>query len=244
MSYAAAGWPVLPLKVRDKVPATKHGLHDATDDPEQVERWWTINPNYNIGLRTGIAFDVLDLDGPAAIASLNAIVPGYRHAGPFSMTGKGYHLLFAPTGSRNGAALRPGIDWRGDGGYIVAPPSIHPSGSIYTWDTARGPNTPLPAAPDWLVKLLSFREEKKPTEPTKPVMTALGMLSLREEVEHLGTELRRVGSRYVGRCPFGTHSDTSPSFNIYPNETFYCFGCGAWGDALNIVNFARTGELR
>lgn len=243
MSYAAAGWPVLPLRPRDKVPATRHGLHDASDDPAQVEAWWTRWPNANIGLRTGIAFDVLDLDGEAALTSLKLVAPGYKHPGPVSSTGKGLHLLFAVTGSRNGAALRPGIDWRGDGGYIVAPPSIHPSGSVYTW---RKPATlPLPAAPDWLTDLLTFRKEPKPSKtPSAILSTALSMLSVQEELAKMGVTLRNVGSRLVTRCPLGTHRDSTPSFNVYPNDTFYCFGCHAWGDALNLVNFQRTGSLR
>lgn len=243
ISYVALGWPVLPLLPRDKKPATKHGLHDATTDPDLVEAWWTAHPDYNIGLRTGITFDVLDLDGDAALASINLIAPGYKHAGPVSCTGRGYHLLFAPSGARNGAGMLPGLDFRGDGGYIVAPPSIHPSGHDYFW--VRPVSTPLPPTPEWLISLLTYKgPDRENRKPTGPVAQALGMLSTADELAKMGVQVRQVGNRLVARCPLGTHKDTDPSFNIYPDDSFFCFGCMAWGDALNLVRFQRDGTLR
>lgn len=240
-AYAAHGWPVIPLAARAKTPLTRHGLHDASDDPDVVESWWLRWPDANVGLRTGIAFDVLDLDGPDGTASLARIAPGYRHDGPVSITGKGYHLLFAPTGKRNFARREPGMDFRGDGGYIVAPPSIHPLGHAYRW--GREPTLALPGPTDWLLELFP-----KPLERTTPKFdparnVALGMLNLVTELEHLGCVFRRISNRWVTKCPFHPQDDT-PSLNVYPNDTFYCFGCGAWGDALNVVRFQQKGQLR
>ncbi|AIK69345.1 DNA primase/polymerase [Mycobacterium phage Minerva] len=67
-----AGWAVFPLVPGEKRPATRNGFKDATRDGAQIRRWWTENPNYNIGLPTGktAGFDVVDVDGPQGVQSL------------------------------------------------------------------------------------------------------------------------------------------------------------------------------
>ena len=245
-SYARRGWPVLPLKPRDKVPLTSHGLLDASTEQEQLIEWWCRWPEANIGLRTGVAFDVLDIDGPEGADALQIQIGEYRHEGPVSATGKGWHLLFDVTGAKNGAALLPKVDFRGTNGYIVAPPSIHPNGHRYRWDASRGPQRGLPQAPPWLQALLFPPAPPRPQRTSGPNPTingAVGMLDLQTELAHLGVQLKQKGQRLVGQCPF--HQDDTPSLNVYlDNDTFYCFGCQAWGDALNVRHFATTGKLR
>lgn len=245
-AYAAAGWPVLPLKPRAKTPLTTHGLHDASTDADEIADWWNRWPAANIGLRTGIAFDVLDIDGDAGLASVASIAPGYKHAGPVSGTGRGHHLLFAVTLAKNGANLLPKLDFRGNGGYIVAPPSIHPDGHTYQW--LRSPALPFPEAPDWLNTLLFPKKPAALTpRPTSATLaSARDSLDLIGELSALGCEFHQKGGRVVTRCPLGTHSDSTPSFTIYPGPppNFNCFGCGAWGDALNIRYFREHGILR
>lgn len=233
---------MLPLKPRAKTPLTKHGLHDATTDHDQIDAWWNLWPAANIGLRTGVAFDVLDIDGPDGLTSLRSIAPGYKHPGPVSATGKGWHLLFAITDARNGANLLPKLDFRGRNGYIVAPPSIHPLGHAYAWQ--RPATLALPEAPEWLRNLLfPTRPVQAPPRPTSPTVAMVrDSLDLRAELAALGVELRQRGDRAHGRCPF--HPDDTPSLVVYPNETFYCFGCNAWGDALNVRHFREYGALR
>lgn len=249
--YAARGWPVLPLRPRDKPPLTRHGLLDATTKPEIIEHWWDQWPEANVGLRTGIAFDVLDIDGPAGLESMRSF--SYTHEGPVSQTGKGYHLLFGVTGAKNGAAMRPGLDFRGDGGYIVAPPSIHPLGHAYAWMMPPS-HYKLPEPPDWLLDMVM----PKPPAPPKErgaLSTALAAMfpqpgsaavtqhmDTEGELAKLGTALQPLGKRRTGRCPF--HEDSTPSLTVYPDDTFYCFGCQAWGDALNVANYRLRGALR
>ena len=168
--YAKHGWAVLPLhtptptgcscgapcRSPGKHPRTTNGVKGATTDPEQVRRWWTEWPGANIGLATGAASGVVavDVDGPEADAAVAALCGDTRTLR--SVTGKGHHLLFlAPSHPvHNAVRLAPSLDLRGDGGYIVVPPSLHASGHRYRWDsdTGRAPwqlaLAPLPAAVD------------------------------------------------------------------------------------------------
>lgn len=105
-------------------------------------------PWANIGLVTGVAFDVLDLDAPLGFESFAALKADSLEAGhPFPRilavahtANGGRHFLLPPTGRGNAAGLRPGLDYRGVGGYIVAPPSrLAPDGRSYTWITTPAP---------------------------------------------------------------------------------------------------------
>lgn len=137
--YAAHGIAVFPLRVGDKRPATRHGFLDATTDAEQVAAWWAENPAANIGLPTGLRFDVIDVDPPdgwASLAELRGLdfVPATIG---YAVTPRGgAHLYVAPTGAGNTTAIRPGIDYRGAGGYVVAPPSRHVNGGLWLWSTS------------------------------------------------------------------------------------------------------------
>lgn len=222
-----------------------NGLKNASTDLDQVDAWWTAVPHANIGLRTGDAFDVLDIDGPDAARAVQIVAPSYHHLGPISSTGKGWHLLFMPTGSKNGAKLLDSaVDFRGLNGYIVAPPSIHPNGHSYRW--SRGDLHMLPEAPDWLMQVLfPPAPPPKPYNPptSGPIAETLARLDIVDEFRRAGAQLKKVSNRFITTCLF--HADDTPSLNIYPEtQSFYCFGCQAWGDAINLHAFLKTGKLR
>ena len=132
IAYAARGWHVLPLRAASKLPATTHGLHDATTDAEVITGWWKRWPNANIGVRTGAVSGlvVLDVDPPHGFESLaeleaahGALPPGPRVTTPRG----GLHLYFAHPGGvvpNSAGKLGPGLDVRGDGGYVVTVPSV------------------------------------------------------------------------------------------------------------------------
>lgn len=132
LAYAAWGWPVFPLREHEKVPATKHGFKDATTDATRIARWWDRHPNDNVGLPTGLAFDVVDVDAPIGVHSYLALLRAEKadgtgplpdaHGRVVTASG-GFHLYVKPTGAGNRAGWHPGIDIRGRGGYVVAPPS-------------------------------------------------------------------------------------------------------------------------
>lgn len=137
--YAHAGHPVFPLKPRQKVPAghlVPHGVKDATTDVAVIERWWDYGlAGYNIGLATGYAADVLDVDDVDAFDRWVGVhgVDVFSCAA-YCVTGSGgRHLYWVAEPGGNRTKHIPGCDWRGLGGYVVAPPSTHPNGEPYTW---------------------------------------------------------------------------------------------------------------
>jgi hypothetical protein len=150
-----------------KHPLVRHGIHDATTSPAQLQRWWSRWPAANLGLATGIVFDALDVDGPAGLVALRqfARTVGLRFPGPLVATGGGgWHYWFGPTGlgNRSPSGLDH-VDWRGRGGAVLAPPSRHISGGSYRW--LRGlDQAPLPVVPAALRALL----DPDPPTPARP----------------------------------------------------------------------------
>lgn len=142
-SYARMGLKVFPLRERGKEPLSgSHGLHDATADPDQIVRWWTGNPSANVGIPCD-GMMVLDFDrhegNPDGLAALEAWE--FEHGklpdtAKVETGGGGEHWFYRTDRAdlKNLTAQKTlGIDVKVGGGYVVAPPSIHPSGEPYTW---------------------------------------------------------------------------------------------------------------
>lgn len=180
LEYAKQGWPVLPLHnpVGDgrcscgdlncgsragKHPRISGGVKKASADLKVVEKWWQECPNANIGIATGgnSGFVVLDIDtksnGPQ---SLDAMIREYGEL-PQTLrvqTGSGgEHILFQYPGDgiTNRTGIRDGVDFKTQGGYIVAAPSVHASGNRYQWSVF---DCGIAGMPEWLLSLL--REKK------------------------------------------------------------------------------------
>lgn len=139
--YASVGWPVFPLVPGEKRPLTSNGFKDASLDMEEITAWWAVYPDANIGVPTGLRFDVIDIDTPDGYDSYETFRTEIIEGGhPFpdilaaaATGGGGAHVLVAATGRGNAAGLRPGLDYRGAGGYIVVPPSRLTDGRRYSW---------------------------------------------------------------------------------------------------------------
>lgn len=169
LAYASRGWAVFPLRPKDKRPATEHGLDDATTDPAKIRRWWQETPAANIGVVTGesAGFWVIDLDLKGQTSGADSLAHLEEEYGYLPDTVEqvtpsgGRHLLFRWSGTPVGnsaSKIAPGIDTRGNRGYIVAPPSVHPNGKPYQWAEGRDPeHSELAEAPDWLLKLTQSR---------------------------------------------------------------------------------------
>jgi putative DNA primase/helicase len=211
MRYAERkGWHVFPLQPRQKVPATEHGCKDATSDVDAIRELWG-RRDFNIGLACGPSSGVFVLDvdadppkggglpGPEALALLEERHGALPATLKVNTGGDGWHLYFRwPEGRelRNRARIhldgqRTGLDCRADGGYVVLPPSIHPSGQAYAWQMDRGE---LLEAPEWLLDLL---DPPKPAAAPAPELRvvkqndgeAYGRAALRTAVERI----RNVG---------------------------------------------------
>lgn len=143
-----------------------HGCHDATVDTATVRRWWEERPTANIGIATGepSGIVVIDIDDPDSFEAFEAD-HGELPATLTVLTGGGgeHRIYRRPVGGLRNSARRlaPGVDVRGDGGYIVAPPSIHPDGDRYRWLD----NTDPVDLPQWVIDLLTAEPESG--EPTR-----------------------------------------------------------------------------
>lgn len=149
LAYAKMGMAVFPLVPKSKNPATKNGFKDATTDPNQIDKWWKKNPNYNIGIATGqvsgglIVID-LDIDKEKGKYGNETLREWESEHGQLpdtcrTITGRGgYHLLYRADREVSCSACKPddprAVDIRGDGGFFVAPPSVHPNGNLYEWE--------------------------------------------------------------------------------------------------------------
>jgi hypothetical protein len=160
--YAELGYPVFPCAPGAKTPLTEHGFHDATIDPEQIERWWSQHPHANIGIPTA-GLVVIDIDGDAN--SWLADNPDRLlelTCGPMALTPRGgSHRVFRqPTGKNwrcTEGRLAPKVDTRAEGGYIVAPPSVVDGDKGYHWAPGLDLDLPpdqLPEPPPWLAQEL------------------------------------------------------------------------------------------
>lgn len=141
LAYAEWGWPVFPLKPRSKQPATPHGFKNATLDTERIQAWWLRNPTSNIGLPTGHTFDVIDIDVPDGTPTLTKLEYEDREVHGWVTTASGgIHLYITPTGTGCLTRWLPGTDYRGAGGYVVAPPStLVQRGRAWSWLHAPSP---------------------------------------------------------------------------------------------------------
>ncbi|MHC4550153.1 MAG: bifunctional DNA primase/polymerase [Planctomycetota bacterium] len=154
--YLARGWSVVPLRPAEKrplLPWQEFQVRRAQRD--DVAAWFRRWPEADVGIVTGLLSRLLVLDvdprhgGDASLARLGSLPATIEAA----TGGGGRHLYFAHPGGlvRNRVGLAPGVDLRGDGGYVVAPPSRHASGRRYVWSRAPGEADPAPA-PEWLLR--------------------------------------------------------------------------------------------
>lgn len=136
---AGRGLFVFPLVRDEKRPLTRHGFKEASRDPYQLERWWTEGSTHNAGIATGRSSGVVvvDLDGERGIASFARYVLAGLPPTWCALTAGGVHLYFAHPDTSDLPntvhKLGPNIDTRGDGGYVVAPPSSLACGLAYRW---------------------------------------------------------------------------------------------------------------
>jgi hypothetical protein len=177
LEYAGRGWHVFPLHNIEggrcscgsddctspaKHPRTVDGLSSGTTERALIDSWWTVWPKANIGVRTGpeSGIVVIDLDDVEQMAELTA--RGLPDTVNQTTGSGGRHYLFRHPGSKVKSVTKvlPGIDSRGDGGYIVVPPSNHMSGGYYEWND--GPeDIELAECPQWWIEAVEDHRKNR-----------------------------------------------------------------------------------
>ena len=165
LKLASRQMAVIPLRPRSKSPLTRHAHKDATTDANTIAAWFEERPDANIGIATGKVSGVvvIDVDGEEGAKTL---AEHERKHGPLpktltAATARGKHLYFEYPAGRiipTSKKLGPGIDVKSCGGYVLAPPSVHPYGPVYKWSDADAEIQPLPA---WMLATLTATGEKK-----------------------------------------------------------------------------------
>jgi hypothetical protein len=229
-----------------KHPLLRHGVKEATTDADRIGRWWQRWPQANIGLATGVCFDVLDVDGPAGLVALGELqeAAGLRLPGPLVATGGGgWHAWFAPTGlgNRQPQGLDH-VDWRGRGGCVLAPPSRHISGRTYRWlrDLDQAPLHEVPAA---------LRARLDPDSPTttRPTRTAgpempghpYGRRVLADELAALGRATPGRRNRTLNRTAFKVYRYVASGV-LTDDEVTTAFTEVARAIGLSVAETTRT----
>lgn len=144
LKYASFGWYVFPCIGKDPLPTT-HGFHSATRDQKLINFWWGNHPERNIGIATGtdysglVVIDIDDKNGKCGSASLrdwereHGDLPDTVTA--ISGSGGTHYYFYTDKPFRSKTDIMEGVDIRANGGYIIAPPSIHPgTGRPYMWE--------------------------------------------------------------------------------------------------------------
>jgi Bifunctional DNA primase/polymerase, N-terminal len=160
--YADAGWHVFPAEPGGKRPATEHGFLDGTTDHRQIQNWWRSEPRFNLAIATGAPGpDVLDVDkhqDGSGFGAFNRLKREGLVREPMAIIrtpSGGFHAYYQGTNQRNGHIPGEYVDFRSQGGYVVANPSRiagktyevvkhQPSADTFDWAAAKGLLAPEP----------------------------------------------------------------------------------------------------
>lgn len=201
--YASRGWQVFPIMPGQKEPPLCKWRDEATTDPEKIKAWWSKTANANVGIATGkvSGIVVLDVDtGKSGNESLFdlTVEHGKLPETPEALTGGGgRHFIFAHPGQdipNSASKLGAGLDIRGDGGYIVAPPSLHPSGRHYEWELSSKPSrTRLAQMPVWMITALVEQPHKEASTTPNPIQGKFQEGARNQTLASLAGTMRRRG---------------------------------------------------
>lgn len=191
LRYADRGWHIFPCDEK-KAPHTEHGFKDASTDPAQITAWWARWPDANIGLATGesCGLFVIDIDKQNERHKHDGYVAWFAlcqdhdwHADAVDVLGCktpswGSHLYFNwRPGITNGRGTLPlGVDVRGNGGYVLLPPSRTQEGAYKWWYLNTGGRAMDP--PQWLLDVLAPRKTAHEVNSTPQSMRNPGQGSI------------------------------------------------------------------
>lgn len=228
------GWPIIPLHSIDsdgkctcgnkkcsspgKHPMVKSGINNASTEIEEIKKFWKKNPNANIGIATGKKkIVVLDIDGEEGERTLHKLKKKYGRL-PKTLkikTGNGYHYYFSSEIEIKNSVgkIGPKIDFRGEKGYIVAPPSDHINGRKYKFLKGKSPkDIKIAPIPEWLLKLAN--QSNSPSSSDHQLQNNMNL-----PIKHNETESILKGKR---------------------NDTLFKFGCSLKGKGNSDQTIKKT----
>lgn len=236
-AYADNGWAIFPLKPHSKQPEGRlvpHGMNDATTDLARVFRCWEKAPRLNIGINceaSGLV--VLDVDprngGEDGLHDAIAVLGPLPRTVEAHSGGGGQHLIFRHPGGSFKREIAPGVDIKCSG-YIVAPPSIHPSGKPYIWSVDGDPEDVAPAElPEAWINAMRVRQ-RRATAPTYNRASGDDLKAI-----PAATYASRLTGRLVDEdgwmvCPFHKGGmEKTPSFRV-DGTLWACYACDPVGN--------------
>ena len=205
LRYASKGKPVFPCHIK-KTPLTENGFKDATTETNQIKNWWLEHPEASIGMPTGKKSGVwvLDVDLPDGVSSLAQLEQDNEKL-PETLaqkTGSGgfqYFFSYPGTKIKNSAGkIGKDIDVRGDGGYVILPPSHHPSGNDYEWLSSLQPVS----APQWLLSMVSGPLKKQKGRIYDTENTPYGQRALADELAAVSMSCEGSRNDQLNRSAF------------------------------------------
>ena len=234
LAFASRGWSVVPLRPRSKAPLgalAPRGVNDATAVRSFVDRLWRGAPNANIGLACA-ASGLIALDVDPRNGGDDHLHDLERKLGPLPVTpraltgGDGLHVLLVHPAWRVRGKLAPGVELK-SAGYIVAPPSLHPSGRRYEWEVSPDEASVALAPEAWERAMVVEEPRLAPGPPLSEVDDPLLEIPPAGYIERQAG--RKVGRDGKAHCPF--HDDRTPSLHAYPDGVrgWCCFGCRRGG---------------
>jgi hypothetical protein len=240
LHYAALDeWHVFPCRPRDKRPMTTNGFKDASCEPSVIHGYWTRYPTANIGIAleaSGLL--VVDIDGPEGIEPYERLgLPCTRRVTTGRREGGEHHYYRVPNGARiKTAVIGPKLDLRGVGAYVIAPPSIHPSGSAYVSNDAPVQSLTMAELRRLLPPQAETSTARVPRPPRDPSSDPLKGIDPPAYCWLLTG--KTPNSR--GKIPCPLHDDwegDGGSCHFYPtaDEGWYCYGCLKGGDIYSLA---------
>jgi hypothetical protein len=212
LQFADNGWPVFPCNPMDKRPLTKHGFKDATFNAATIKSWWAQWPNAMLGVPMGKVSGIfcVDLDrkqgGDDGVASWQVLVAQHGPA-PNTRThvtpSTGQHYIFRfQSGIRNIplGKLASGIEIKGEGGYIIMPPSKMADGREY-----HGNEAEITAAPAWLLGMM--REYLSRNDFEQQISDDAGKGTQKEEPRNFGPISRDEIREALKNIPSDNYED-------------------------------------
>lgn len=164
LNYRKVGFSVIPVKHGDKRPLIAwQEFQKRRAEEEEITAWWVSHPDANVGIVTGEISDlfIIDIDTEDGQKNIDAILPDTIECPVVKTPRGGQHLYFRYPKGINltiGAGVIPGTDFRGNGGFVVAPPSVNGNGKSYSWAVAVG-DAPLGALPKAYIDIINTNKQ-------------------------------------------------------------------------------------